>query len=161
MGSRILSRSFTVEDVEDDGDAASEHGSHAHAHEHSDDATEPLSVPTLAAAAPSNSGDVSMEDVRSDRAPPGDEKDEDEDEGEESEDEAESATTMVPIADMLNARTGSNNVRISLSLCPSASSSYITSHFSSAGPSFPRNQLPAHGRHRSYPRRRTDLEHLR
>ncbi|KAH7108263.1 SET domain-containing protein [Auriculariales sp. MPI-PUGE-AT-0066] len=99
MGSRILSRSFTVQDPsegeegsEGEGDGAHDRGSHA---------GEP--------PAQSGDGDVSMEDVQ---LGPAEEVPEHHDEDSDEEAEDEYATAMVPIADILNARTGSNNARL-------------------------------------------------
>ncbi|KZW00228.1 SET domain-containing protein, partial [Exidia glandulosa HHB12029] len=104
-GSRILSRSFTVHDLADEAeeaqavDAVSEDGDEA-----------PQLIESAAAAVPvanDRDGDVEMQEAHEH-----DDEPEPEEEEEDSDDEDERATTLVPMADMLNARSGFNNARL-------------------------------------------------
>lgn len=111
MGSRILSRSFHVEEWK--GEDGNE--------EHDDDNGEEDEAPELIPAAMDVDEEGSLQDTDpagEAAAPPGDHSmDEDiaadDSEGEDEDDEDPSDVAMVPMADMLNARFESENVRSS------------------------------------------------
>ncbi|EAU91065.1 hypothetical protein CC1G_03233 [Coprinopsis cinerea okayama7 len=94
MGSRILSRSFTVE--KRDGEEEEEDGANADNAKHAESENDSMDVDET----PSKANDLEQEE--------NEDEDEDNDEGE---DDA-SDIAMVPMADMLNARFGTENAKL-------------------------------------------------
>ena len=105
MGSRILSRSFQVERWEGEGEEADDH----HNANTSADAMDTNEAPPLlhpAEAAQENDAEAVVAAQ--------DEDDVDRDDDDEEEEEDSSDVAMVPMADMLNARYGTENVSLLL-----------------------------------------------